>query len=292
MPHRASRIDREEDMKRGWVVGLTAFIASFATGSAAPQGATFSPTNPFYSASPLQFESPPFDKIHDSDYQPAIEEGMKKQLAEIEAIASQTEAPTFANTIEAMERTGVLLTRVTKVFFNLAQSNTNETIQKIRAEEAPRLAAHQDAIYLNAKLFARVKTLYDSRTSLGLDPEAAYLLDQYYKNFVRAGALLSDPDKATLRSLNQEDAKLSTAFIEKVLADTNASAVIVDNKAELDGLSDGDLSAAAELAKERGLEGKWVLALQNTTQQPVLSSLKNRALRERILQASMSRCNN
>ena len=279
-------------MKRGWVVGLTAFIASFATGSAAPQGATFSPTNPFYSASPLQFESPPFDKIHDSDYQPAIEEGMKKQLAEIEAIASQTEAPTFANTIEAMERTGVLLTRVTKVFFNLAQSNTNETIQKIRAEEAPRLAAHQDAIYLNAKLFARVKTLYDSRASLGLDPEAAYLLEQYYKNFVRAGALLSDADKATLRSLNQEDAKLSTAFIEKVLADTNASAVIVDNKAELDGLSDGDLSAAAELAKERGLEGKWVLALQNTTQQPVLSSLKNRALRERILQASMSRCNN
>src|SRR5262249_5850704 len=233
----------------------------------------------------------PFDKIRDSDYQPAIEEGMKQQLAEIEAIAAQSEPPTFANTIEGMERTGVLLTRVTKVFVNLAQSNTNSTIQKIRAEEAPKLAAHQDAIYLNPNLFARVKALYEKRASLGLDAESAYLLERYYKNFVRAGAQLSDSDKATLRALNQEEAKLSTDFVEKVLADTNASAVVVENNEDLDGLNDGDRAAAAQLAKERGLEGKWVLALQNTTQQPPLSSLKNRSLRERILQASMIRCN-
>src|SRR5262244_3004674 len=148
--------------------------------------------NPFFAESTLPFHAPPFDKIKDADYQPAIEEGMKDQLAEIEKIANNPDTPTFANTLEAMERSGALLTRVTKVFFNLAQSNTNDTIQKIRSEEAPKLAAHQDTIYLNPKLFARVKALYEKRASLGLDAESAYLLERYYKNFVRAGAQLSD----------------------------------------------------------------------------------------------------
>jgi peptidyl-dipeptidase Dcp len=281
-------------MKRYWIPSLVAGVSFLASGSAAPQASSVpaaSSPNPFSSASTLQFETPPFDKIKDSDYPPAFEEGMKQQLAEVEAIASQSAPPTFANTIEAMERTGVLLTRVSKVFFNLAQSNTSAAIQKIRAEVAPKLASHQDTIYLNARLFARIKTLYDARASLGLDPEASYLLEQYNKTFVRAGAVLSDSDKATLRALNQEEAKLSTDFTEKVLADTNASAVVVENKSDLDGLSDGDIAAAALAAKERGFEGKWVLALQNTTQQPPLASLKNRALRERILQASMARCN-
>jgi peptidyl-dipeptidase Dcp len=258
---------------------------------AAPATAPAAAANPFFAASALSFQAPPFDKIKDSDYPAAIEEGMKQQLAEIETIANSPETPTFANTIEAMERTGELLTRVSKVFFNLAQSNTNDTMQKIRAEEAPKLAAHQDAIYLNAKLFARVKALYARRDSLGLDPESRYLLERDHLNFVRAGAELNDADKTTLRGLNQEEAKLSTEFSDKVLADTNESAVVVEDKTELDGLSEGDLSAAAQRAKERGLTGKWVLTLQNTTQQPALSTLKNRKLRERLLQASMLRCN-
>lgn len=259
-----------------------------------PQAVTPAPpadANPFFTASPLPFQAPPFDKIKESDYTPAIEEGMKRQLAEIQAIADKAEAPTFANTIEAMERSGQLLTRAAKVFFALAQANTNDTMQKIRAEEAPKLAAHQDAIYLNSKLFERVKALYDRRDSLGLAPDARYLVERYHLNFIRAGAQLKDEDKTTLRALNQEEAKLSTEFAEKLLAGTNAAAVVVENKADLEGLSEGDVAAAAEGAKERGLTGKWVLTLQNTTQQPVLSTLTNRALRERVLQASVNRCN-
>src|SRR4051812_35787842 len=182
--------------------------------------------NPFFTESALPFQAPPFDKIKDSDYQPAIEEGMQRQLAEIQAIANSAEAPTFANTIEAMERSGALLTRVNKVFNGLAQSNTNPTIQKVQAEEAPQLAAHQDKIYLNPQLFARVKSIYDRREAFKLDPEAKYLVERYYRTFVRAGALLSEADKAKLSALNQEEAKLTTEFRRKVLADTNASAVV------------------------------------------------------------------
>ena len=266
-------------MKRFTSVSIAAILGVFASfgladarqAAAAPPPAAES--NPFFSASPLPFQAPPFDRIKDSDYAPAIEEGMKRQLAEIEAIADNPEPPTFANTLEAMERSGELLTRVAKVFFNLAQSNTNETMQKIKADEAPKLAAHQDAIFLNPKLFARVKALYDRREGLGLDPEARYLVERYYLNFVRAGAQLSDADKTVLRALNQEEAKLTTEFTDKVLADTNDSAVVVADKAELAGFSEGDIAAAAETAKERGLAGKWVLSLQNTTQQPALASL-------------------
>ncbi|PYS90546.1 MAG: peptidyl-dipeptidase Dcp [Acidobacteria bacterium] len=246
-------------------------------------------TNPFFSQSALPFQAPPFDKIKDSDYQPALEEGMKRQLVEVEAVANSTEPPTFANTIEAMERTGALLTRVSKVFFGLSQANTNPTIQKIESEEAPKLAAHQDKIYLNPKLFARVKAVYDRRATLGLDAEAKYLVEQYYRTFVRSGALLSDADKTKLRALNEEEAKLTTEFRNKVLADTNASAVVVDDKAQLEGLTEGDIAAAADLAKERGLSGKYVIRLQNTTRQPIVISMKNRALRERVLKASAER---
>src|SRR6478672_1005041 len=158
--------------------------------------------NPFFSESTLPFHAPPFDKIKDSDYAPAIEEGMKNQLAEIDAIANNPAAPTFANTLEAMERSGALLTRVTKVFFNLTTANTSDMLQKIKADEVPKLAAHSDSIYLNAKLFARVKALYDQRDSLKLDPESRYLVERYFKTFVRAGALLSEADKETLRGLN------------------------------------------------------------------------------------------
>jgi peptidyl-dipeptidase Dcp len=256
----------------------------------APRPAATAPAaNPFFTESTLPFHAPPFDKIKDSDYTPAIEEGMKGQLSEIEAIANNPQPPTFANTLEAMERSGQLLTRVTKVFFNLSQSNTNDTIQKIKAEEAPKLAAHSDSIYLNAKLFSRVKALYDQRDALKLDRESRFLIERYYKAFVRAGANLSEADQTSLRGLNQEEAKLTTQFEEDVLAETNNSALVVDNKADLDGLSEAEIAAAAETAKARGLTGKWVLELQNTTQQPAISSLTNRAVRERLFKASVLR---
>ena len=271
---------------------LTLSVSSRLTGQqpGAPPAPALS-TNPFFSASPLPYQAPPFDRIKESDYAPAIEEGMKRQLAEIDAIAENPEPPTFANTLEAMERSGELLTRAAKVFFNLTQSNTSETLQKIKAEEAPKLAAHQDAIFLNAKLFARVKSLYDRRDGLSLDPESRYLVERYFLNFVRAGAQLSEADKTALRALNQEEAKLTTEFTDKVLADTNESAVVVSDRSELAGLSEGDVAAAADAAKERGLAGKWVITLQNTTQQPVLASLTNRAIRESLFQASSLRCN-
>src|SRR2546421_9135688 len=216
---------------------------------------------------------------------------MKTQLMEIDAMAKKPSQPMCGSTLEAMKRSGALLTRVTKVFLNLTTANTSDTLQKIKADEVPKLAAHSDAIFLNAKLFARVKALYDSRNSLKIDPESHYLIERYFKAFVRSGALLSEPDKETLRGLNQEEAKLTTKFEDDVLAETNNGAIVIDNKADLEGLSENDIAAAAELAKERKLDGKWVIALQNTTQQPAMTFLKNRAMRERLYQASISRGN-
>jgi peptidyl-dipeptidase Dcp len=245
--------------------------------------------NPFAAASTLPYQAPPFNQIKDTDYQPALEEGMKQNLAEVEAIANSTEPPTFANTIEPMERSGAMLTRVAKVFFALSSANTNDVLQKVEAEESPRLAANQDAIYMNPKLFARVKAIYDQRESLGLSSDAKYLVERYYRNFVRAGAQLNDADKATLRKLNQEESTLTTEFRKRVLADTDAGAIVVDNKADLAGLSDTDIATAAQDAKDRKLAGKYVLTLQNTTQQPQLTYLKNRALREKLFKASVER---
>ncbi|HEY4117683.1 MAG TPA: M3 family metallopeptidase, partial [Byssovorax sp.] len=259
-----------------------------------PPVATAAPlarVNPLLAPSPLVFQAPPFDRIHDDDYEPAIEEGMKQQLAEVARIADDASPPTFANTLAAMEKTGALLTRATKIFFNLGQSNTNDTLQKAQARLAPKLAAHSDAIFLNAKLFARIKAVYDARAKLGLDPESMHLVERYHLNFVRAGAELGEADKTKLRALNEEESSLTTEFQEKLLKDTNDSAVVVDSKAELDGMSDADVAGAAEAAKARKLDGKWVIALQNTTTQPALVTLKSRALRERIYKASIQRGN-
>ena len=258
---------------------------------AATAATTSTGPNPFFTQSTLQFQAPRFDKIKDTDYTPALEEGMKRQLAQVDTIANDPQPPTFANTIEAMERSGDLLTRTAKVFFNLVQSNTNDTLEKVEAEEAPKLASHQDTIFLNPKLFARVKTLYDTRDTLGLDRESKYLVERYYKNFVRAGALLNDADKATLRAINQEEAKLTTQYRDHVLADTNAGAVILDNKSDLAGMSESDIAAAADKAKDRKLPGKYVIALQNTTQQPALASLSNRDIRTRLFTNSVQRGN-
>jgi peptidyl-dipeptidase Dcp len=251
---------------------------------------TFNPSNPFAQPSTLPFKAPPFDKIKDSDYQPAIEEGMRRQIAEVEAIANSPEAPTLANTIEALERTGEMLTRVESVFSGMLSSNTNPILQKVQMEEAPKLAAHHDAIYLNDKLFARVKAIYKQRKTLRLAPDAEYLVEHYYRDFVRAGALLSEADKNTLRAMNKELAQLRTQFRNKVLADTNASALVLQDKAELAGLPESDVAAAADAAAKLGLAGKWVMTLQNTTQQPAQTYLTNRAVRERLFKASSKRC--
>ncbi len=245
--------------------------------------------NPLLSASPLPFQAPPFDKIQDSDYLPAFDEGMRQHLVEVRKIADSTEPATFDNTIEALERSGQTLTRVSRIFFGLVQADTNDARQKIQEEVAPKLAAHQDEISLDPKLFARIKSIYDQRDTLTLDPEQKRLVERDYDEFVRAGAQLSDADKATLRKLNVEESTLSTQFHTKLVAAAAAGAVVVDDKARLDGLSDGEIAAAAEAAKARGLDGKYLLALQNTTQQPVLASLKNRELRAEVLKASETR---
>ncbi|MDR6990176.1 peptidyl-dipeptidase Dcp [Luteimonas sp. 3794] len=252
--------------------------------------ATAAPTeNALFTASTLPFQAPPFDKLKDADYQPAIEEGMKQHLAEIRTIADNPDAPTFENTIEAMERSGELLTRSASVFFMLTGANTNETLQAAEEALAPKLAEHSDAIHLDPALFARVKTIYDQRDTLGLTPEQKTVVEHTHDGFVRAGALLNDADKAELRALNSESSTLSTAFGNKLLAANNAGGVFVTDVAELDGLDDGAIAAAADAAKAAGKDGQWLLSLQNTTQQPVLASLKNRALRERVLAASTGR---
>jgi peptidyl-dipeptidase Dcp len=256
--------------------------------SAAPAATPVTAPNPFLAASTLQYQAPPFDKIKDSDYQPAIEEGMRQQIAEIEKIANQTAAPTLDNTIVAMERSGELLTRVSKVFGAVAQANTNDALQKIQEDEAPKFAAHGDAIFLNPKLFARVKALYDQRDSIS-DAESKYLVERYYRNFVRSGAQLSESDQNELRELNKEESTLSTDFQNKLLAATKAGALVTKNPAEFAGLSDGEVAAAADAAKERKIEGSWVLPLQNTTQQPAQVELTDRATREKLFKASTMR---
>jgi peptidyl-dipeptidase Dcp len=276
-------------MKRRFAIILS--LTTAASLSAATTKKSSSHTNPFLTKSTLLFQAPHFDRIRDSDYKPALESGMKQQIAEIEAIANAKSAPTFDNTILPMEKSGALLTRVSKVFGNLTQSNTNDTLQAVEAEIAPKLAAHYDAIFMNPSLFSRVRILYHKRDSLGLDAEGKYLIERYYKQFIRAGAQLTDADKATLRKLNQEESQLTTDFRKKVLADTDASAVVVDNVADLAGASESDISAAAQRAKEKGLSGKYVVSLINTTQQPALSYLQNRALREKIFKASIARGN-
>ncbi|CTP86539.1 dipeptidyl carboxypeptidase [Xanthomonas translucens pv. arrhenatheri] len=255
----------------------------------AAQSPTPAAANPLLSASTLPFQAPPFDKIKDADYLPAFEEGMKQHLAEIRKIADNAEPATFANTIEAMERSGETLNRVSRIFFGLVQADTNDARQKIQEAVAPKLAEHQDEISLDPKLFARIKAIYDQRDTLNLEPEQKRLVERDYEEFVRAGAQLSDADKATLRKLNVEETTLSTQFHTKLVAASAAGAVVVDDKAKLDGLSDGDIASASQDAAARKLDGKYLLALQNTTQQPVLASLKDRALRTQVMAASQSR---
>src|ERR1035441_2701479 len=263
-------------------------VALGATNPALAATAEFGPSNPFYAPSTLPFHAPPFDKIKDEDYQPAIETGMAQQQVEIQAIADNPAAPTFDNTIVAMEKSGLLFDRVMAAFNGVTSSNTNPVLQNVKTIEAPKLAAHQDFIFLNTKLFARVAAIHKQRATLQLDPESLRLVEYTYDQFVHAGANLSEADKTELKKLNEELATLSNAFSTKLLAATKDGAFVTTDKAALAGLSDGKISGAAEAAKGRKIDG-FVLPLQNTTQQPDLVSLSNRATREALFTDSPNR---
>jgi peptidyl-dipeptidase Dcp len=265
-------------------------LASVADAQNSDQNKTvgFGPWNPFYAESALPFHAPPWDKIKDEDFQPAIEAGMAQQQSEIEVIANNPEAPTFNNTIVAMEKSGQLLDRAISAFSAVTGANTNPTLQKIKTIEAPKLAAHADFIFLNAQLFARVSAVYNQRASLNLDPESLRLVERYHERFVHAGANLSETDKAQLKKLNEEGSTLSTDFTNKLLDATKKGAYVTTDKSALAGLSESRISAAAQAAKSRKVEG-YVLPLQNTTQQPDLVSLSDRATREAIFEHSWNR---
>ena len=245
--------------------------------------------NPFDAPSTQPFHLPPFDRIHDSDYRPAFQAGMAEQLRQVAAIAHNSEPPTFANTIVALERSGRLLERVETTFSNLNSCNSDPEMQQIDTEMAPLLAAQRDAIHLNPALWARVDELYNRRASLQLDAESLQLLTRYHTMFVRAGARLTPDQQARLKDLNKQISTLTTRFKHNVLKATAEGAVVVDDVAQLDGLSAQQIGAAAEAAATRGMQGMWLITLQNTTDQPVLAQLSNRELRERIYRESISR---
>ncbi len=247
---------------------------------------TFDSSNPFANRSTLEYELPPFDLIRDEHYLPAFYEGCAQQLREIDEILASGE-PTFENTLVAMERSGRLLERALLVFFNKSSSDTSPEVDKIEAEIAPKLAAHSDAIRLNPALYARIEAIYNKRGELGLDAESNWLVVRYYEDFRMAGAHLSEAERERAKEINLRLAELDTKFGQQLLADTNDLGVWVDDIAELDGLSEGDIAAAAANAKERGHEGKWFLGMVNFTGNPLLETMTNRALREQIFKNSL-----
>lgn len=246
-------------------------------------------SNPFFERSTLPYQLPPFAEITEEHYLPAFERGMAEQLAEVAAISGLDEAPTFANTVVALERSGALLTRVRNAFFNIVLSDSTPGTDAIEAEITPRLAAHQDAIHLDPALFARFEALHERRTELGLNAEELRLLEQYHIRFVRAGARLGAAGQARLRELNAELAAAATEFGQNILAATNAAALVVDKPEELAGLGPAAVAAAAENARSLGRAGEWVLSLQNVSNQPVLAQLADREVRRRVMTASLGR---
>ena len=254
-----------------------------------PADAPMNDMNPFFVESSLPHHLPLFDRIDTDHYLPAFERGMAQQLDETDLIVNSPEAPSIENTLVALECSGRLLDRVASTFFILTSADTNDAMNEIRAQIAPRLAAHSDQIFLNAALFDRVKTLHEQRETLEADAESRRLIEEYYTDFVRAGAELSASEKERMQAINAELAALQTTFSQNVLDEVNAAAVVVDTREELAGLSENQIAAAAEAAKARTLEGKYVVALLNTSGQPVQASLENRALREQIMLTSLSR---
>jgi peptidyl-dipeptidase Dcp len=247
--------------------------------------------NPFAQRSTLEYELPPFAQIKEEHYLPAFYEGCKEQLAEVQAILDTPGAATFENTIVALEKSGQYLGRMLRVFYNKSSSDTNDALDAIDQEIAPKLAAHQDAIALNPVLFKRIKDLYEARESSGLNTEDAWLLERYYKDLIHKGAHLTEAQRERLKVLNEELSSLQTQFSKNVLADTNDLAIVVDSAEELDGLSENQIAAAAAAAKDRGHDGKWLIGMVNFTGNPVLDSLTNRDLRKKIMQASLLKAN-
>jgi peptidyl-dipeptidase Dcp len=245
--------------------------------------------NPLLTSSTLPFEAPDFDAINIDHYRPAFEAGMEQELEEIEAIASNSEPPTFENTIVAMEKSGALLRRTRSVFYNMTSAHTNEQIQKIQQEMASKLAAHSDNILLNAELYDRVKKLYDKRNDLDLDKSSLKLLKDTHRDFVRAGAQLSEDEKPRMRKINERISSLTTEFQENLLEITKERTVSVNNKEKLDGLGEDRIAAAKEAAEKRSHKAKYLLSITNTTRVPILKDLNNRALRQRVWEASAYR---
>jgi peptidyl-dipeptidase Dcp len=270
------------------LVATTAPAFAVARKSAMAATATLPASSPFAKPSTLPFQTPDFSKIKDRDYLPAILAGMAQQKSEVSAIANQKSTPTFANTVEAMERSGELLERANLAFSAVNGANTNDVLQATDTKTSPLLAAHGDFINLNAKLFQRFKYLHDHQAELGLNPEQAKLLDVYYKQFVHAGAQLPATKQVQLKSLNQRISTLQTAFGQKLLAAAKAGALHVDDAAALAGLSEQQIATAQQAAKERKLSG-YVIPLQNTTQQPLLDTLSNHDTRQKLFEASLNR---
>ncbi len=271
---------------------LMLFLSACNSGSEkgkTPEKAQDLASNPFMHASTLPFQAPDFTRINDSDFAPAFDEGFKIDSAEIDTIANNPEPPTFENTLVALEKSGELLRRVNGVFNMLSGANTDSVLQKLSEDIAPKLAAQSDAIYLNNKLYDRIKTIYQKKDELHLDKESLRLLEYYHTEFIRAGADLSTDDKTRLKKLNEEEAGLSAKFTNQLLAAAKAGAFITDNTEALKGLSEGALNSAAQDAEAAGEKGKWLLPLQNTTQQPALQSLDNRDTRHGLFEASWNR---
>ena len=258
-------------------------------GASSSDHATVLDDNPLLTTSSLQFGYPPFDLIKNEHFEPAMIQGMAEQRAEIAAIASNVAPPTFENTLVAMEQSGQLLDRAATVFFGLSSAHTNDDIEAIQVRMSPQFAEHGDAILLDSQLFNRIDVLYRERANLSLEPESLRLLEETYRDFVRAGALLTESGQERMRAINAEMASLQTAFRQNVLSEVNAQAIVVDDPEQLDGLSEGEIASAKAAAVERGLEDQWVIPLLNTSGQPALARLTHRDLRERIYRASVGR---
>ena len=245
--------------------------------------------NPFSQPSSLPMQAPPFDRIEEQHYLPALRAGIAEKRRQVNAIADWKEPASFSNTFEALERSGALLNRVNAVFSAMTSANTSPALQEIDETISPELAALDDEIMLNSKLFARLDSVYQQRHQLALDPESLRLTEVVWRAFQLAGASLSEQQKTELKALNQEAATLSTRFGNRLLAATKAGGLTVNDAAMLAGLSPSELAAAAEAATAKGLHGQWLLALQNTTQQPLLQSLSRRDTREALFTAAWHR---
>jgi peptidyl-dipeptidase Dcp len=248
--------------------------------------------NPFFEAWDTPFEVPPFDRIHEEHYMPAFKEGMMRHRQEIDAIVNNSEVPSFENTIVALDRSGVFLTRVDRVFGNMTGANTNEELQKIEQEVAPLLSKHNDDVNLNEGLFQRIKAVYEQKDSLDLNPEQKMLLEKTYKGFVRGGANLNEKEKARFREINEELSVLSVKFAKNVLDETNSYEMVIENEEALAGLPDSVITAASEAAQEKGQGGKWLITLHKPSFIPFLQYSEKRELREKVFKAFANLGNN